>query len=280
MSKSRPAVMSMSSCLVATSSSAASSPIASKSLGMSIASGKPDSKMNVEPSSFDAASTSQVRLNDAYFGCLMEGQRGPVASRRRKFRRLKTILKLEPGTTKRNLLSKTIKLGETTCTRSPFFSSPGISKEYGSDMGPLSPHIARHIALHGSRLHNGQEDLWKTTRRSHGRFECEFGYLVNTTFRAAVHLGKDYDTNMRFVKNYLWKTTGQLFRDTEMLISGQTETTGIILINFQDRGGYRQAYRTAELVNMPLPRSLRDAGREDCLGSEQDHPEFPVQKEG
>ena len=25
---------------------------------------------------------------------------------------------------------------------------------------------------------------------------------------------------------------------------------------------------------------LRDAGREDCLGSEQDHPEFPVQKEG
>ena len=25
---------------------------------------------------------------------------------------------------------------------------------------------------------------------------------------------------------------------------------------------------------------LRDAGREGCLGSEQDHPEFPVQKEG
>ena len=25
---------------------------------------------------------------------------------------------------------------------------------------------------------------------------------------------------------------------------------------------------------------LRDAGREDCLCSEQDHPEFPVQEEG
>ena len=25
---------------------------------------------------------------------------------------------------------------------------------------------------------------------------------------------------------------------------------------------------------------LRDAGLEDCLGSEQDHPEFPVQQEG
>ena len=25
---------------------------------------------------------------------------------------------------------------------------------------------------------------------------------------------------------------------------------------------------------------LRDAGREDCLGCEQDHPDFPVQEEG
>ena len=74
-SKSRPAVMNMSSFLIATSSSAASSPIASKSPRMPIASGKPDSRMSVEPSSFDAASTSQVRLKDAYFGGLMEEQR-------------------------------------------------------------------------------------------------------------------------------------------------------------------------------------------------------------
>ena len=58
-SKSRPAVMNMSSYFIATSSSAASSPIASKSPGMPIASGKPDSRMSVEPSSFEAASTSQ-----------------------------------------------------------------------------------------------------------------------------------------------------------------------------------------------------------------------------
>ena len=35
--------------------------------------------------------------------------------------------------------------------------------------------------------------------------------VMNTTLRAAVHLGKDYDMNLRFVKNYLWKTTGQVF---------------------------------------------------------------------
>ena len=73
-SKSRPAVINKPS-FIATSSSAASSPIASKSPGMPIALVKPDSRMSVEPSSFDAASTSQVRLEDAHLGGLMEKQR-------------------------------------------------------------------------------------------------------------------------------------------------------------------------------------------------------------
>ena len=67
LSKSRLAAMNLSSS-IATSSSSASSPVASKSPRMPIASGKPDSRMNVEPSSFDAASTSQVQLKDAYLG--------------------------------------------------------------------------------------------------------------------------------------------------------------------------------------------------------------------
>ena len=66
-SKSRLAAMNLSSSF-ATGSSSASSPIASKSPGMPIASEKPDSRMSVKPSSFDAASTSQVRLQDAYLG--------------------------------------------------------------------------------------------------------------------------------------------------------------------------------------------------------------------
>ena len=43
--------------------------------GMPIASGKPDSRMSIDPNSVDAASTSQVRLKDAYLGGLMEKQR-------------------------------------------------------------------------------------------------------------------------------------------------------------------------------------------------------------
>ena len=110
-SKSRPAVMNMSS-KIATSSSAASSPIASKSLGMPTALGNPDSKMSVEPSSFDAASTSQVRLKDAYLGGLMEEQRGdPSHQEKKKIQKTHTMLLLRPGTTKENLLPKKTKLG-------------------------------------------------------------------------------------------------------------------------------------------------------------------------
>ena len=69
-SKSRPAAMNLSS-FIATSSSTASSPIASKSPDAD-SFGKPDSRMSIEPSSFDAASTSQVRLKDAYHSGLME----------------------------------------------------------------------------------------------------------------------------------------------------------------------------------------------------------------
>ena len=58
--------------------------------------------------------------------------------------------------------------------------------------------------------------------------------FVDSTLRAAVHLGKDCDANLRYAMNHLWKTTGELFRETERLMSGQTGTTSISLINFQD----------------------------------------------
>ena len=81
------------------------------------------------------------------------------------------------------------------------------------------------ISFFGSRLLHGPEDLWKTIRRSSGRFECGFGYLGN------VH---EYHSSSSHVKNSFWSSAGKLFRETEKLISGQTETTGISLINFQD----------------------------------------------
>ena len=105
MSKSRPEVVNISSYLMASSSSAASSPIASKSPGMSGASGKPGSRMNLEASSFDAASTSQGRLKDAYLGGLKEEQ---CRMRKKKIQKKLMILNLSHGIT--SLLFQLMKL--------------------------------------------------------------------------------------------------------------------------------------------------------------------------
>ena len=90
-------------------------------------------------------------------------------------------------------------------------------------MGPLPSKIAGHTALFGSRPLHGQEDLWKTTRRSYGRFDREFGYLgmlMNTTLQEAVHLERKY------AKNHVWDSLGQLFEDIKSLICELSEILG------------------------------------------------------
>ena len=69
----KPKLMAMNlSSTVSASSSSAKDLIASKGLGKLVASGKPDARerRNSKP---DAASSSQVRLQDAYLGGLMDG---------------------------------------------------------------------------------------------------------------------------------------------------------------------------------------------------------------
>ena len=58
--------------------------------------------------------------------------------------------------------------------------------------------------------------------------------FLNTTLQAAVHLGQDYEANLRFVKNHFWNSVGQLFNETGKLISEQTEITGINTNNFKE----------------------------------------------
>ena len=93
--------------------------------------------------------------------------------KKKKIQKIPTILRLEPGT----LLPTTMKLGRNTLHKEPGCS--GDEESQKNTDRPLSPRIAGHIALHVSRRLHGQENLWKTTWRSCGRFECEFGYFVN-----------------------------------------------------------------------------------------------------
>ena len=76
--KSKCTAMNLSSHVPARSSSA-KSPIASKSPGILIAMGKPESRMRRNSKS-DATSSSQVRLQDAYFGGLMDTATGKLVA--------------------------------------------------------------------------------------------------------------------------------------------------------------------------------------------------------
>ena len=62
---------------------------------------------------------------------------------------------------------------------------------------------------------------------------ANWGIFLNATRRAAVHLGQDYEANLRHVKNYLWYSTRQLFRETGKLIDDQKEITGVSTTGFK-----------------------------------------------
>ena len=61
-----------------------------------------------------------------------------------------------------------------------------------------------------------------------------WGIFLNATLRAAVHLGQDYEANLRYVKNHLWNSVGQFFNETGKLVSEQKEITGVSTIKFKD----------------------------------------------
>ena len=59
--------------------------------------------------------------------------------------------------------------------------------------------------------------------------------FLNATLRAAVHLGQDYEANLRCMTNNLWNSVEQFFRETGKLISEQKkEITGVSTINFEE----------------------------------------------
>ena len=231
---------------------------------MPIASVKPDGRMSIGPSSFDAVPTSQERLKDAYFGVLMEKQRRDPSHQEEEEEEEDSEDSDNPAAGTWYYKEEPVAQNDKAWEK-PFAHEASSSVDQESQKNTeatwdhylhISPETSHFLGavffmvrkIYGKPLGDPMEDLnvnlaiWRM--------------FMDTTLRAAVHLGKDSDTNLRFVKNYLWKSTGQLFRETEKLISGQTEITGISLINFQDLRWYRHVYCTVELINMPLPKSM------------------------
>ena len=75
---------------------------------------------------------------------------------------------------------------------------------------------------------------------------------MNTTLRAAVHLGKDCDTNLHYAKNHIWDSVGQLFGDLKRLVCEQPEIlspktpeiVGVKIIYFEET-----AWRSISLLS-------------------------------
>ena len=116
--------------------------------------------------SFDAASSSQVRLKDAYLGGLMEKQRRNPSHQEE-----------EEDSEDSDNPEAEIWYCEG---KQPFAhgASSSVDKE-SQDMQTLPPNIATQIPLYGSRLLHGQGNVWKKTPRSYERFGSEFGNLKN-----------------------------------------------------------------------------------------------------
>ena len=139
-SKWRPAVMNVSSYLMSSSSSAASSPISSKSHGKS--------------GPADAASTSQVRLKGAYLGELMEQQ----PHQKKENSEETDDWNLSRGITSL-LLELTKIVGKPLAAETAkihLFSVSKKSKQERSDIGTLLCHIATNNPLYRGRVRHGQ----------------------------------------------------------------------------------------------------------------------------
>ena len=155
--KSKSAAMNLSS-QVPTSSSSAKSPIASKSPGILIATGKPESRMRRNSKS-DAASSSQVRLQDAYLGGLMDTSTvKPVAT------------KEESGDVDLSE-SEIWSLHEEKVTGRPVAETTASEKPNASSKSdhPGSPKAERNEWSHNLHMSPAQFITWKQSSRSSGK---------------------------------------------------------------------------------------------------------------
>ena len=86
-----------------------------------------------------------------------------------------------------------------------------------------STRVSSHNSPYGSSILDRQEGSTNenvTTLWMIWTWIWLFGaYILHATFRAAVHLGQDFVSNFRYMKNNLWNGVGQLFRKS--LVQGQ-----------------------------------------------------------
>ena len=168
----------MSSYLMSSSSSAASSPIASKSTGTSGASGRPGCRMNIAGSSFNAASASQVKLKDAYLGGLKGEQQGDLPHEREGNSGETDDSECESwyfqsAPQNNEACGKPIAGGSAEFVSSEFHKSQSNEGATMENFLAISPHHVPYM----NDVHDLVRSLRKTCGRSYERFERDGEYL-------------------------------------------------------------------------------------------------------
>ena len=104
-------------------------------------------------------------------------------------------------------------------------------------MATQSTHVSSYSVSHGKCLVDRQKIFEREPADPMEDLDVNaaiWGIFLNTTLQAVVRLGQDYEVDLRFVKNHLWKSLEQLFNETRRLIRHQTEIIGLKTIDFKE----------------------------------------------
>ena len=217
-SNSRPTVMKMSSYLMSSTSSAASSPIASKSPGTSGASvGGLGSRLKNAASSFDAASASQVKLKDAYLGGSKEKQLGDLPHEREGNSWETDDSESEPWYY-RLAPQNNGACGKPLAGGSAESASSELQKSEGNN-GATTKHFLAISPDHVPYMN----DVYNMVRRVYSRpasdpvkdvdVNMAFWWMfMNATLRTAIHLVIDHVVNLRNVQKFFLENYKTTFR--------------------------------------------------------------------
>ena len=101
---------------------------------------------------------------------------------------------------------------------------------------------------------------------------ASWSIFLNTTLQAAVHLGQDYEVNLRFVKNHLWKSVEQVFSETGRLFRDQTDITGVTTIDFQQLTWRSTRLLCSRAYQITNAKSYIFSDSVFCVGKMRDDP--------
>ena len=191
--------------------------------------GNPESRMRGNSES-DAASSSQARLQDAYLGVLMDTATVKLVAAKEESG---CVDSSESETGSEEDVTG-IPVAYKTVTVKPYVSSEKAERVEWSHnlyMSPATVHQTEPVFSIVTRIFGREHDDLMDDLDVKMAIWC---IILNATFRAAVHLGQDYEANLRYVKNHLWNSVGQLFNETGKLVSEQTDITGVNTIGFKE----------------------------------------------